>query len=214
MVSFRKTSLAVLGFVTAAVYGISISGPSSTKYWVYGTSNQITWDYGAGDPPSVSITITNPQNDQLNGVFSIAENVLILDQSYTVTNVTLKPGPGYVCNLVNAQNTSDIYTSSSPFEVKAAGTAPYGATVFTVLSFSVQGTATKTFTIVETSLAPMATPSITGAAATSVASVMSTSAQAAATATAVHKSAASSIKAMGSIGALFVGVVAGVAVLL
>jgi len=182
-----RAFVSLIALLPSVINAVTIVGPSTDRYWVFGTSNQITWNYGVGDPTTVSITVTSQNAGVLNGVFNIAEYVSISDGSYTVTDVTLKPDTGYIVNFVNPSNGSDIYASSSTFEVKAAGTAPYGATVYTVLSFSLVGTSTETFTIVETSLPPVATPSITGTVASSIASVSSTSALVAATAT-LHKS--------------------------
>jgi len=215
---FAKPLIAVLAVLATAplINAITVTGPSSSKWWVFGTSNQITWTFNQGDPTPVSITITNPSSNSLNGAFSISEFVTVSDESFTVTNVTIKPATGYVVNFVNSQNTSEIYASSSPFEVKAQGSAPYGATVYTVLSLSVSGTVTETFTLVETSYASSATPTptLTGTAASSVSST--STAAAAATATLLHKdnSDAASIKGAGTAAFGLMGAVAGVALLL
>ncbi|KAG9040543.1 hypothetical protein FS837_000495, partial [Tulasnella sp. UAMH 9824] len=162
---FFAKALTLFGLlaVTSIVSAITITGPSSEKYWVFGTSNQITWTYTQGDPTTVSVNIVNQSNEVLNGNFSIGEFVTIADESVTVTDVTLRPGSGYVVNFINPKNNSEIYASSAPFEVKPAGTAPYGATVYTVLSFSVSGDQTKTYTLVETVYSSASsTPALTG----------------------------------------------------
>jgi len=212
-------SLIALLASAVATSAITITFPASDKYWVYGASNNIYWTYSNGDPSPVSITITNP--GVLSGPFSIAENVQTADQVYTVTNtnVTLSPTTGYVVNFVNSTNPSQVFTSSPSFEVKPAGTAPYGATVFTVVSYSVSGTVTKAVTLVETSLMPAPTPTGTTSGSgtvTSAASTTSSAAAGAATATAITKkpSSASSLQTTSSLALGFMGVVAGVALLL
>jgi len=214
-----KSFIALLASAVATS-AVTVTFPASDKYWVYGDSNSIYWTYNNGDPSPVSITITNP--GVLSGPFSIAENVQTADQVYTVTNtnVTLTPTTGYIVNFVNSTNPSQIYTSSPSFEVKPAGTLPYGATVFTVVSYSVSGTDTKAVTLVETSFMPAPTPTgvhtSSGTVTAPASSTTSSAAQGAATATAIArpKSSASSIKSSGSLALGLLGVVAGFALLL
>ncbi|KAG8909265.1 hypothetical protein FRC00_010420 [Tulasnella sp. 408] len=215
---FFAKALTLFGLLAAPsiVSAISISGPSSEKYWVFGSSNQITWGYSQGDPTSVSVNIVNPSNDVLNGDFSISEFVTISDESYTVTNVTLRPGTGYVVNFINPKNNSEIYASSAPFEVKPAGTAPYGATVYTVLSFSVSGDQTKTYTLVETVYSSASsTPALTG---TGLVTVTASSTPGAATATLrpnnSNNNAASSLQTVSTMAIGLMGALAGAALLL
>lgn len=144
-------ALATLVALPAAVSAISIIGPTSDYYWVFGESNTIIWSASAGDPSPISITITNPDNSILNGQFSIAQGISVDTSSVTVTNVTLRPDSGYVVNFVNPNNGSDIYASSQSFTVQPAGTAPFGEVYYTIVSFTVVGTSTEAVTIVETS---------------------------------------------------------------
>jgi hypothetical protein len=217
---FFAKALTLFGLLAAPalVSAISISGPSSEKYWVFGTSNQITWGFSQGDPTSVSVTVTNDNSDVLNGKFSISEFVTISDEAYTVTNVTLRPGAGYVVNFINPNNNTEIYASSAPFEVKPAGTAPYGATVYTVLSFSVSGDQTKTYTLVETVYSSASsTPTLTGSG---LVTVSSSSTPGAATATLRsgnnnnNSNAATSLQTVSTLAIGLMGAVAGAALLL
>ncbi|KAI9439412.1 hypothetical protein BJY52DRAFT_1096204, partial [Lactarius psammicola] len=91
---------------------------------VQNVSNTIQWTFNPGDPTPVDIIITNQNNQTLNGDFSIARFVPVSQESFTVTNVTLRPGTGYQVVFINPVNTTDIYANSSNFEVKAPGTSP------------------------------------------------------------------------------------------
>jgi len=184
-------ALAVLAAVPSALATLSITTPSSTNYWVFATSNQIVWAApAAGDPTTVSITVTNSDNNLLNGVFSIAQNVPVSILTYTVTDVTLKPGTGYVVNFLNGTNSTQIYTSSAPFEVKAAGTLPFDETVYTTLSVS--GSVTLTLTETSTSGVPQATGSTGNSTVTSTAASTTTVGTSASTATIIQKGSSSS----------------------
>ncbi|THH33384.1 hypothetical protein EUX98_g818 [Antrodiella citrinella] len=109
---------------TVALATISITGPSETEYWVQFTSNNISWSFAAGDPNPVSIIIQNGNASFLNGAFSIAQNIDVSLESFTVTNVTLNVDDGFQVAFVNPSNQSQIYATSSNFSVKAPGTAP------------------------------------------------------------------------------------------
>jgi len=112
----------LLAAAPSALATITITGPSANTYWVQNTSNNITWEFGQGDPNPISITVTNPNTTFLNGPFSIAEHVDLSNKTFTVTNVTLNVHDGYVINFVNGSNASQIYAQSSAFSVKTPGT--------------------------------------------------------------------------------------------
>ncbi|KAF8590007.1 hypothetical protein K439DRAFT_1628225 [Ramaria rubella] len=114
----------LLAVVPSALATITIIGPSPNVFWVQNTSNTITWEFTQGDPNPITITITNPNSTFLNGAFTIADGVDLSNKTFTVTNVTLNVHPGYVVNFVNGSNITQIFASSQPFEVMAAGTPP------------------------------------------------------------------------------------------
>jgi len=107
------------------VFGISISSPSASDYWVQFHPNAIVWAFNSSsDPSTFSIIITNPDPNQLNGAFSIAEFVPAQNELFLITNVTLKVGSGYNVVFYNPSNTSDIYTTSDSFSVLNSTTPP------------------------------------------------------------------------------------------
>ncbi|CAL1698423.1 unnamed protein product [Somion occarium] len=108
-----------LAFVPAAFAAISITGPSGSAY-----CNVINWTFEQGDPNPASIIVTNSNNTFLNGAFSIAEFLDLSNKTFTVTNVTLRVADGYTVSLVNPQNQSEVFASSSTFSVRAPGTPP------------------------------------------------------------------------------------------
>jgi hypothetical protein len=120
----RAAFFALALLPSAALATITITGPSASQYWVQNDSNTIQWSYTPGDPTPVDIIITNENNQTLNGDFSIARFVPVSQESFTVTNVTLRPGTGYQVVFINSDNATQVYANSSDFEVKAAGTSP------------------------------------------------------------------------------------------
>ncbi|KAG8842409.1 hypothetical protein FRB96_005430 [Tulasnella sp. 330] len=196
---FSKTLIATGLYLAACIpftVALTVTGPNSSDYWVFGVTNTITWTYSANDPTPVTVYITNANSSTLNGAFSIAENVPTSQQSIEVTNVTLKPGSGYVVNFVNPTNNTDVYATSDAFNVEPQGTLPFGDKVFTTTSFSVSGSVTLAFTLTETS---SATPTgissglvnATDAAGTAATATTSTTAGPA-TATIIRKPSSSS----------------------
>ncbi|KAH9995218.1 hypothetical protein BJV77DRAFT_235898 [Russula vinacea] len=120
----RVVFLAFALLPSAAFAAITITGPSASSYWVQNTSNLISWTYGSGDPSSVDIIVNNSNNQTLNGNFSIARSVPVSQESFTVTDVTLRVGTGYRVLFVDPTTDTQLIAQSSDFEVKAPGTSP------------------------------------------------------------------------------------------
>ncbi|EJF60202.1 hypothetical protein BD309DRAFT_1046369 [Dichomitus squalens] len=121
MVSFKLVALAL---PIAVANAINILGPSETDFWVQNQTNVITWQFNQGDPSPIDIVVINSNNATLNGAFSIAQFVNISQQTVTVTNVTLRPGDGYLVQFVNTTNHTDVFANSSTFTVKPPGSQP------------------------------------------------------------------------------------------
>jgi len=120
-----RAALFALALLPSAAFAtITITGPSASQYWVQNDSNTIQWSYTPGDPTPVDIILTNGNNQTLNGDFSIARFVPVSQESFTVTNVTLRPGTGYQVVFINSVDPTQVYANSSDFEVKAPGTSP------------------------------------------------------------------------------------------
>ncbi|PIL25804.1 hypothetical protein GSI_11554 [Ganoderma sinense ZZ0214-1] len=137
MVSFK---LAALALPVAVANAITILGPSETNFWVQNQTNTITWQFNAGDPSPININVVNANNQTLNGAFAIASFVNVSVQTVTVTNVTLRPGDGYVVEFVNTTNPAQIFANSSTFTVKSPGSQ--AAPTATLSSSAASGSAT------------------------------------------------------------------------
>ncbi|KAI9447078.1 hypothetical protein F5148DRAFT_1020530 [Russula earlei] len=120
-----RATLLALALLPSTVFAIiTITGPSASSYWVQNTSNIISWSYTSGDPTSVDIIVTNSDNQTLNGAFSIARGVPVSQESFTVTDVTLRVGTGYRVAFLDPVNDNQTFAQSSDFEVKVPGTPP------------------------------------------------------------------------------------------
>ncbi|RPD63405.1 hypothetical protein L226DRAFT_521861 [Lentinus tigrinus ALCF2SS1-7] len=119
----RLFKLAALALPIAVANAINIVGPNENAYWVQNATNTITWSFSQGDPSPININVVNGNNATLNGIFSIASFVNVSEQTFTVTNVTLRPGDGYQVQFVNTSNITQVFASSPNFTVKPPGTA-------------------------------------------------------------------------------------------
>lgn len=117
-----STLIAALASLAASTLAFTVTSPSTSSYWVQFSTNTVSWSTSSGDPTSVSLQIINANRTILNGVFSIAEYVKASLESFTITNVTLVVGDGYIVQMVNPLNNTDVYASSGAFSVKSSGT--------------------------------------------------------------------------------------------
>ncbi|KAI0758879.1 hypothetical protein C8Q74DRAFT_1300554 [Fomes fomentarius] len=138
----RFSTLAALALPFAVVNAIDIVGPNENAYWVQNASNTITWQFSSGDPSPIDILVVNSNNATLNGAFSIARFVNVSVQTFTVTNVTLRPGDNYQVQFVNDSNPAQIFANSSTFSVKPPGTALAPTVSASSSSSAASGTAT------------------------------------------------------------------------
>ncbi|KAA1128686.1 hypothetical protein PGTUg99_024803 [Puccinia graminis f. sp. tritici] len=113
--------ISLAGLIASAA-AFTINSPSASSYWVQFATNTIAWTNAPNDSPQVTLQIVNSNHTLLNGVFSIAEYVPAALEAYTVTNVTLVVADGYIVQMVNPANSSQVYASSSPFSVKPSDT--------------------------------------------------------------------------------------------
>jgi hypothetical protein len=136
-----RVALLAFALLPSVVFAtITINSPSASAYWVQNTSNLISWTYTQGDPSSVDVIVTNDNNQTLNGAFSIARGVPVSQESFTVTDVTLRQGTGYRVSFVDPTNATQVLAQSADFEVKAPGTSPAPTTAATPTSGSTNST--------------------------------------------------------------------------
>ncbi|KAH9914060.1 uncharacterized protein BXZ73DRAFT_55186 [Epithele typhae] len=123
----RSFALAALVAPIAVTQALDIVGPSQSAFWVFNTSNSISWSFAAGDPSPINIVIVNSDNATLNGPFSIATGVNVNETAHVAifsTNVTLRPGDNYQVQFVNTTNQTDVFASSTAFTMKPNGSEP------------------------------------------------------------------------------------------
>jgi len=130
---------------------ITILAPSQNYWWIANSQNLYSWTCGAaynGGYTNFTVLITNQSPSLFNGPLALVSIQWDYDCSVLLpaTSVSLPVGTGYVLSFANVFNQTDIIASSSPFEVKAEGSAyapqPSGVSSATVTaSVSATGSA-------------------------------------------------------------------------
>nr|ODN97563.1 hypothetical protein L204_02981 [Cryptococcus depauperatus CBS 7855] len=131
-----KLTILLSTIVSVASAALTVTEPSGSHWWVAKSLNTLAWD--GKDPAEFSVFLNNPNtnllvNKHLGFGFYRSRIPDLLDDE--------PPGTGYTLLLTNPLNSSDIYATSEPFEIKAAGSAypPQGA-VSVNASATAQGT--------------------------------------------------------------------------
>jgi len=114
-----KSALLVLALV-GAVAPFSVTSPSADIWWVNDSMNTLAWTCSDSPVSQFTVTISNSNQAILAGSLALIAIEQNFECSKTITP-QVTPATGYVINLANPLNSSDIYVSSAPFEIKAVG---------------------------------------------------------------------------------------------
>jgi len=142
-------TLSLVGLASAQLQVISPGGPN--LWWVAQSVNNIVWNCQQNTEFSnFTVLVANSNPNILVSPEAIVAVVPNFDCSLqtTVQQVNLQVADGYTVILANPLNSTDVYATSQPFSVKAAGAA-YPAS---------SATPTGTGTSSSTSSSPTASP--------------------------------------------------------
>ncbi|KAK0445460.1 hypothetical protein EV421DRAFT_1902417 [Armillaria borealis] len=132
MASRLFTVLATASALFGAVFAdLTVTSPSADIWWVAQSTNVIAWS--CNDSPYSEFTypvsrvaqITNPDTSVLVSALAIVAIEPNYDCSKVLTQqqVSMPAATGYVLQLANPLNSSQVYAASEPFEIKALGAA-------------------------------------------------------------------------------------------
>ncbi|KAL4068463.1 hypothetical protein V8B97DRAFT_1918584 [Scleroderma yunnanense] len=121
--------LAAAALVGAASAQLTITNPSSDSWWVAQSSNTLAWTCDTSPYTNFTILLANSNPSVLVqpiAIIAVQENY---DCSKTITQQqSAQPAStGYTVQFANTLNSSDVYATSQPFEIKALGSS-YPAT--------------------------------------------------------------------------------------
>ncbi|SJL04478.1 uncharacterized protein ARMOST_07845 [Armillaria ostoyae] len=126
MASRLFTVLATASALFGAVFAdLTVTSPSAGIWWVAQSTNVIAWSCNDSPYSEFTILITNPDTSVLVSALAI----VAIEQNYdcskvlTQQQVSMPAATGYVLQLANPLNSSQVYAASQPFEIKALGAA-------------------------------------------------------------------------------------------
>ncbi|EIM87644.1 uncharacterized protein STEHIDRAFT_168338 [Stereum hirsutum FP-91666 SS1] len=107
----------------ASAFSITSPGGDSL-WWVAQSQNTLIWTCNDNAPATTfQVLLANGDPTILTAPMAIIASVQNADCSHTITQqqAALTPATNYTILLANIVNSTDIYATSAPFEVKAAG---------------------------------------------------------------------------------------------
>ncbi|KAK0228172.1 hypothetical protein IW262DRAFT_1349304 [Armillaria fumosa] len=126
MASRLFTVLATASALFGAVFAdLKVTSPSADIWWVAQSTNVIAWTCNDSPYSEFTILITNPDTSVLTSALAI----VAIEQNYdcskilTQQQVSMPAATGYILQLANPLNSSQVYAASDPFEIKALGAA-------------------------------------------------------------------------------------------
>jgi len=121
--TLAATAAAVFGAASAQLSVIVPGGDS--LWWVAESENNIVWTCDTSPYGNFTVLVANTNTQLLSGPIAIYAIESNYDCSKTLTQqqVNQPPGTGYVIQLANIFNETDVYAQSEPFEIKALGSA-------------------------------------------------------------------------------------------
>ncbi|THH05601.1 hypothetical protein EW145_g4678 [Phellinidium pouzarii] len=114
---------AAAGFASAQLKVLAPGGPN--LWWVANEENNVVWNCKDSQFDNFTILLKNSNPAVLSGADAIVSIQQNFDCSETLTTqqANFTAATGYTLLLANTLNSSDVYASSDPFEVKAQGSA-------------------------------------------------------------------------------------------
>ncbi|KAF8666657.1 hypothetical protein RHS04_09388 [Rhizoctonia solani] len=117
-------SLVALWVSLVTAQQLTITEPSSDRWWIAQSINTLRWNCEQTTYTNWTVLITNPDVTVLSGPLALIAIQWNYDCSKTITpGEQLKPATGYVMQFANPLNSTDVWATSQPFEVKAVGSA-------------------------------------------------------------------------------------------
>ncbi|KAG8733969.1 dual specificity protein kinase kns1 [Ceratobasidium sp. 423] len=115
-------SLVTFWVALVSAQQLTITEPSSERWWVAQSINTLRWNCEQSTYTNWTVLITNPDATILSGPLALIAIQWNYDCSKSITpGAELKPATGYVMQFANALNSTEVWASSQPFEVKAVG---------------------------------------------------------------------------------------------
>jgi len=121
-----------LAATAAALFGVAVAGDLTVVvpggpdlWWVDKSQNNIVWTCQDSPYSNFTILVANQNTQVLSSPIAIVaiENNFDCSKIITPDQANQPPGTGYIIQLANILNETDVYAQSQPFEIKALGAA-------------------------------------------------------------------------------------------
>jgi hypothetical protein len=119
--TLAATAAALFGAATADLSVVVPGGPD--LWWVDNAQNNIVWTCQGSPYANFTVLVANQNPKVLSSPIAIVavENNFDCSKTITPDQANQAPGTGYMIQLANTLNETDVYAQSQPFEIKAAG---------------------------------------------------------------------------------------------
>ncbi|KAK7678697.1 hypothetical protein QCA50_018279 [Cerrena zonata] len=120
--ALATTFATLMGMATA---DLQVTAPSSSVWWVAQSINTIAWTCDQSQFQNFTILIANSDPKVLVSPLAIVavENNFDCSKTITQEQSSQPAASGYTILLANPLNSSQVYATSEPFEIKALGAA-------------------------------------------------------------------------------------------
>ncbi|KAG2151161.1 uncharacterized protein EDB93DRAFT_1139496 [Suillus bovinus] len=122
---FRRVAFACAALLSVVSAQLTVTSPGTNDWWVASSTNTLAWTCSTSPYLNFTILLANPNSQILPAPLAIIAVQENFDCSKTITQQqSAQPaGTGYVVQLANTLNSTDVYAQSQPFEIKALGSS-------------------------------------------------------------------------------------------
>jgi len=126
MLFTRLSLLALASTLASTVAGLQIIAPGgSNLWWVAQSDNNLVWDCSDKTYDSFNVVIANPNVNVLTAPLTIYATLpnYVCSKLMPAAQLTVPAATNYTISLTDILNTTHIYATSQPFEIKPLGSS-------------------------------------------------------------------------------------------
>ncbi|KAF9788568.1 hypothetical protein BJ322DRAFT_1049699 [Thelephora terrestris] len=126
MLFARLSLVALASTLVSTVAGLQITAPGGPNlWWVAKSDNNLVWDCTDKTYDSFNVVIANPNTAVLTAPLTILATLpnYVCSKLLPAAMLTVPAATGYTIMLTDILNTTNIYATSQPFEIKPLGSS-------------------------------------------------------------------------------------------
>lgn len=147
MLFARLSLVALVSTLVSTVAGLKIIAPGGPNlWWIEKSDNNLVWDCSDKTYDSFNVVIANPNPNVLTAPLTILATLpnYVCSKLMPAAQLTVPAASNYTISLTNILNTTDIYATSEPFEIKPLGSSYPDSTSTPSLGVSSSGSPSST----------------------------------------------------------------------